>query len=183
MKYPTTFLILTMILSACYGGGRTEPYTEDSNAVQVERRKDWQQSDRRIQPGSFAPVILLPPLFLTEKRTTASLSNTRRIVFFWAAWCSDCQEEMPAVIAFQRSHPEIEWIMVSLDNEADKAKAYIKDKNLQGLHLFDGRDWRGDACTDYAVPLHGIPYFILVDTDSRIMATGGKISELEQSLY
>ena len=139
----------------------------------------WQQCDRRIQPGAIAPNILMPLLFRSSSSNADSILAARHVLLFWASWCGDCKAMTDSVRSFQQCHSDIPWVTVSLDYEASKAREYIREHHLQGLHFFDGRDWRGDACTDYAVALHGIPYIIYIDDSGRIRWTGSSMQQLE----
>lgn len=174
------FLMVSLIVS-CRSNGRTESYDEElETSIQTDERELWQMQDRRIQPGCFAPKINMPLLFRGEQDKVSD--TTRHVVLFWASWCKDCKAETAAILEIQRSHPTLPWVTVSLDNEAAKAREYIHDKKVKGTHYFDGRDWRGEASTDFAVPLHGIPYIILIDKYGKIEWVGGEVSELKRFL-
>lgn len=176
------YIFIQYIAIACTIPGSTPSNDNHTETTNIEREKIWKSQDRRIQTGAFAPKILLPTLFFSEEKNIDSIQKVPHIVLFWASWCGDCQEETSNIQNFQSKHPDIEWITISLDNEALKAQNYIRKYNLKGIHLFDGRDWRGDACTDYAVALHGIPYIIYIDGQGKILWTGGQIKELQQTL-
>lgn len=182
MKVEKNLLTILLAISSCTYSGRMP--NDNAHDIPTDRyaskKEEWQASDRLIKPGAFAPLINLPSLFGSKK--VDCNPSKQHIVLFWASWCSDCKEEMPNILNFQQKHPEIPWITISLDNEATKAREYIYQRKLEGTHLFDGRDWRGDACTDYAVGLHGIPYIILIDSIGKIKATCGNVSDLEKGL-
>lgn len=142
-------------------------------------------SDRRLMPGTYAPLVRLPFLFPQGENAQQgldSINHQAHVILFWASWCSDCREETPALTALQREFPALPWLTVSLDNEAAKARQYTREHNLHGTHLFDGRDWRGTACEDYAVALHGIPYMVLVDREGKLAWSGQQADSLRQAI-
>lgn len=164
-----------LLLLSCTGEGRLERGDTLSPGTEKRSNKDlWESQDRRIKPGCFAPTIKMPGLYASNNKCITSPSNARHIVFFWASWCTDCNEATPEVKRVQEEFPTIPWFTISLDDNVQAARQYVEENNLAGTHLFDGRNWRGDACTDYAVPLHGIPYIILIGEDGRIEWIGGE---------
>ena len=120
-------------------------------------------------------------LYEAEQRLD-SINHAAHILLFWASWCSDCREETPALLALQKDFPQLAWLTVSLDNEATKARDYVWKNKLSGMHLFDGRDWRGQACEDYAVALHGIPHMVLIDSQGRLAWSGQQTDSLRSAI-
>jgi thiol-disulfide isomerase/thioredoxin len=58
-----------------------------------------------------------------------------KVIFlnFWASWCPPCRAEMPTIQSLynkMKNKKDIIFIMVSLDNDAAKAKTFIKDKEF-----------------------------------------------------
>lgn len=181
MKYNPLLLLVLFVISCTQP--RKMPLTEqETDHSQIDNEELWRQSDRHIQVGGYAPIIQLPKLFPGDKTNLDSLQRKEHILLFWASWCDDCQREMPGLLAIQQKYPEIPWISISFDNEAQKAQNYIQEHDLNGTHLFDARNWRGPASEDYAVPLHGIPYIIYVGENGKIRWYGGTALELEESL-
>lgn len=136
-------------------------------------------------PGTYAPLVRLPFLFPQgedAQQYLDSINHQAHVILFWASWCSDCRDETPALVALQREFPALPWFTVSLDNEAAKARQYLREHHLRGTHLFDGRDWRGAACEDYAVALHGIPYMVLVDREGKLRWSGQQTDSLRMAI-
>lgn len=184
----TGFAMLTCVaclLASCNGGGRAPQSMQQTDHPAPSPQERWQQAQRQLTPGAFAPLVRLPFLFAqgnNDAATLDSVNHVAHVVLFWASWCSDCRQETTALVRLQRAHPHLAWLTVSLDNEAEKARRYVHEHHIDGLHLFDGRDWRGEACTDYAVPLHGIPYMVLVDSEGRIAWSGQHTDSLSVAI-
>lgn len=178
-------MLAIAVLGSCTGGGRVQPSTEQTDHPTLSAQERWAMADRSLTPGTYAPLVRLPFLFAqgqdAEQRLD-SINHTAHILLFWASWCSDCREETPALLALQKDFPQLAWLTVSLDNEATKARDYVWKNELSGMHLFDGRDWRGQACEDYAVALHGIPHMVLIDSQGRLAWSGQQTDSLRSAI-
>jgi len=58
-----------------------------------------------------------------------------KVIFlnFWASWCPPCRAEMPTIQSLynkMKNRDDIVFVMVSLDNDSSKAKAFIKSSNF-----------------------------------------------------
>lgn len=178
-------MLAIAVLGSCTGGGRVQPSTEQTDHPTLSAQERWAMADRSLTPGTYAPLVRLPFLFAqgqdAEQRLD-SINHAAHILLFWASWCSDCHEETPALLALQKDFPQLVWLTVSLDNEATKARDYVWKNKLSGMHLFDGRDWRGQACEDYAVALHGIPHMVLIDSQGRLAWSGQQTDSLRSAI-
>jgi hypothetical protein len=63
----------------------------------------------------------------------------------------------------------IEFVSISIDAQKDheKWKKMVADKELKGIQLFADNDWKSDFVKNYAID--GIPRFILIDTEGKIV--------------
>lgn len=179
------FALPVLLSVSCTGGGRVPSSAVGSDHNLPDREQMWIQQNRLLAPGAYAPLIRLPFLFPesdTDAQLLDSVNHVSHVVLFWASWCSDCREEIPSLVSLQKIFSSLPWLTISLDNEAVKAQQYVWKSHLQGIHLFDGRDWRGEACTDYAVPLHGIPFMVLVDEEGKVVWSGADTDSLAQHI-
>jgi len=90
----------------------------------------------------------------------------------WATWCGPCKAEIPSLKKLEhqyKGNPNIAFMSVSIDKVKDKEKwlKMIDDKKLGGTQLLADKDWKSSICEDYMI--QGIPRFILVDKDGKII--------------
>jgi thiol-disulfide isomerase/thioredoxin len=75
--------------------------------------------------------------FTLETLNGESLSFSEmkgKVVFinFWATWCPPCIAEMPDIHAlFKEKGDEVEFVMISLDQDEQKAKDFIERKEFE----------------------------------------------------
>jgi len=95
---------------------------------------------------------------------------------FWATWCGPCEVEIPWFIEFQRSHPDLVILGVSLD---DKGWAAVQPFAAQ-MHI----NYRLAMATPDLIRAYGglraVPATFIVDRSGRIAAVHiGLISKTE----
>lgn len=87
-----------------------------------------------------APAANLPAegntfSFRDEKGTILSTANLKgKVVFInlWASWCPPCRREMPSIEKLSKAvdQNKVIFVMLSLDDNFDKAKAFVKRQRL-----------------------------------------------------
>ncbi len=48
------------------------------------------------------------------------------IVHMWASWCGPCVNEVPELVAYSKKHPEVKFIIISLDENKSDIEKFIK---------------------------------------------------------
>ena len=84
----------------------------------------------------------------------------------WASWCKDCLKGLPGVKMLQQTHPEIDFIYLSLDKSKLAWKKSIDRLEIQGSHFFLQSGWKG-ALGDF-LGLDWIPRYLIVDKNGII---------------
>ncbi len=88
----------------------------------------------------------------------------------WATWCGPCLRELPHLEKLQERYHDNEHIVfasVSIDDDKEAWAKMVKEKEMQGVQLIGDDAWSSSICKDYLI--NGIPRFILVDKEGKIM--------------
>ncbi|HCN50617.1 MAG TPA: TlpA family protein disulfide reductase [Chryseobacterium sp.] len=71
-----------------------------------------------------------------EAGIPTNISDLRgKVVFinFWASWCPPCRAEFPSIQKLYdkyRSHPDMVFLTINLDDDQELGKAYLKEKGF-----------------------------------------------------
>ncbi|HET6587187.1 MAG TPA: redoxin domain-containing protein [Oleiagrimonas sp.] len=128
-----------------------------------------------LKPGDMVPADFTLPNLDGQPQSLAQFRGKRVLVNFWATWCHPCLEEMPALAAAQKAHPEARIIGIAMDNPK-AVHAWLKKTPV------DYPIWQGLAADNDVAALFGdgpglLPYSVLIGSDGRIRATHlGKLS-------
>ncbi len=98
----------------------------------------WKAEVPTAAPAANMPVVLtggapyphnLPLVTLDGKAVNLSeLKGKVVFVNLWASWCPPCRAEMPGIEALYKKvdHSKVAFVMLSLDDDAAKARKFIK---------------------------------------------------------
>lgn len=122
------------------------------------------------EAGNLAAPFKLPD----TKGKMHALSDYRgKLVYidFWATWCGPCKGEIPYMTKLEEEYannPDIVFISVSTDKEADKQKwlNMVKEKGMKGIQLFSG-DLKDQISEPYHI--NTIPRFVLIGRDGNLI--------------
>lgn len=108
-----------------------------SNNKQEDSTSTTQQqtdSNAAVSP-SLQPTL---PTFTVEnvdgdRVNLQSFKGKKVFVNLWASWCPPCKREMPSIEKLSQSVDtnNVAFVMISLDDQFEKAKAYIRSAKLQ----------------------------------------------------
>lgn len=118
----------------------------------------------------FTDFSMPDPEGKTIKLSDIIAKNKYTLIDFWASWCGPCRREMPNVIAAYKEYNKKGFgiVGVSLDNDAEKWKAAIKDMGMTWDHMSDVKGWQCEGAALYGV--NSIPATVLVAQDGTIVA-------------
>ena len=114
-------------ISSCNDSSTSETAPQQSEAV-------VRQSESSNQAAS---LTTLPSFRLLDENGTEvqlqDLKGKKLFVNLWASWCPPCRKEMPSIEKLYKSldTSKVRFIMLSLDDNFDKAKQYIAGKKLE----------------------------------------------------
>ncbi|MDR3007090.1 MAG: TlpA family protein disulfide reductase [Sphingobacterium sp.] len=108
------------------------------------------------------------------------LSNKRKVIYidFWATWCAPCLSEFPnsKQIEAYFHNKDVSFVYLCLDSDFDKYKATISRYDLGGQHYFLSA--KQSSAIRELFNANGIPFYILIDKDGRILETGNHLRPL-----
>lgn len=121
MKLKLTVLGLVLALVSCNNSSKGES----------------EESAGSIMEQQTAPVTnFVDASFVKLNGDQASLSSLKGktvVINFWATWCGPCIKEMPSLQALYnkyQSNPNIEWLVVEIDNQPDLAKKFVENNKF-----------------------------------------------------
>lgn len=159
--------------------GVYKKYKEKADAAKLERavqNVELNKMDKTVSP-SFS--------YRNFKGGKSKLEDFKgKFVFIdiWATWCGPCMREIPFLQKLEEKYKDknIVFVSISIDkqNDIDKWKAVVKEKNLGGVQLLADYDWNSTFVKAFGVK--SIPRFILIDPNGVVVhAVADRPSNLE----
>jgi len=104
------------------------------------------------------------------------------LVEFWATWCVPCVAELPNIIkAYKKHHSNgFEVIGISLDQDEQKLKSFLKAKEIPWPQYFDGKEWQNKLAAKYGID--SVPATFLLDRQGKIIGQDLRGEALEEAL-
>ncbi len=102
------------------------------------------------------------------------------LLVFWATWCAICKEEVPVINRMHREPPtsgSLQILALDFMESEKKVNAFIKRKQVAYPVLLDRR---GKVARKYRVV--GIPTYILIDRDGKVVYRDHDLSEIRKVL-
>lgn len=94
------------------------------------------------------------------------------IINFWATWCAPCIQEFPNMkIMYNKFKGKgVQFIGVSLDDDIEDLRGFVKQEEVEWPQIFDGKRWKGVIPSLYHV--QAIPIIFVLDRENRIRYIG-----------
>ena len=98
--------------------------------------------------------------------TLASFFGKPIILNFWASWCGPCKMEMPEIQKFYEQYgDQIHFLLVSVDESVDTAKAFVSDSGYTFPVYFDTTSEGA-----YTYGASSIPLTFFIDAEDNLTA-------------
>lgn len=86
------------------------------------------------------------------------------VVHLWASWCGPCVNEVPELIAFSKAHPQVKFVIVSLDDQQEDISKFLKS-----FPEFDSdkfiRIWDGPSSISKYLDADRLPMSVIMRKD------------------
>lgn len=133
---------------------------------------DFYNKNQNLKAGNISPKFKNYESFKSNQ--TSSLNDFKgKYVYIdvWASWCGPCKKEIPFLKELDKKYhtKNIEFISISVDNKSHYAKwrKIVEDMELTGVQLIADNAFESNFIKAYTIT--GIPRFILLDPEGRII--------------
>jgi peroxiredoxin len=154
--------LTTVLVTERTAGGGAAPASGASTGV--TEWVDFTLPDTSGRQVSLGPFIGKKPVLLV----------------FWATWCPHCNESVPVINRMHTEPPTSERLTIlALDfmESREKVTAFIASKKVAFPVLLDGS---GSVARKYRVV--GIPTYVLIDRDGKVVYRDHEIPEIRTYL-
>ncbi len=112
-----------------------------------------------------APAFSVPALNGDGTVTLAAHRGRPVVVNFWASWCEPCKRETPALVAFAKSHPQVDVVGLATTDRPSDSRAFAE---RYGVPYTLGIDRKGSVGNRFGIA--GLPTTVIVDAQGRVFA-------------
>ena len=126
--------------------------------------------DLGIEVGSTAPSAKVQTLDGKEADLSQYFGKSVVVIEFWATWCPNCKELEPTLLQVLKKYDKqvkFVGVAVSVNQNAERVKAYVEKHALPGDHVFDNK---GNATGAYDAP--ATSYVVVVNKAGKVVYTG-----------
>ena len=94
------------------------------------------------------------------------------IINFWSTWCDPCIQEFPNAKKLYTKFKDkgVQFIGVSLDDDIEDLRGFVKQFEVGWPQIFDGKRWQGAIPSLYHI--QAIPTMVLLDRESKVRYVG-----------
>lgn len=163
-----TLVITSFLASACVSDIPQQPDTVgDPVAIEV---------------GDAVPNFTLDDTSGTE----ISLAQFRgKVVYldFWASWCGPCRVQMPEMKQIWEKYRDKDFVIlgISLDENQNDWKTYIRNESLSWYHMYDGLPATSGGPTA-KFDVREIPRTYLIDKQGVVVAKNLRGGDLREEI-
>lgn len=127
------------------------------------KREKWDVS----KPGKPSPDFSAADVD-GKVYTLADFKGKYVYIDLWATWCNPCRREFPYLKTLEQEYRDANIVFVGLSTDKDKAKweEMVRSGAVSGVQLYLGPQSQFQKAYNVA----GIPRFILLDRDGRIIS-------------
>ncbi len=112
-----------------------------------------------------SPAVAAEFKWMDESGTTFSLAELKGkpvVIHLWASWCPACRTEMKAFSDWTEKNPELNVVMVSLDQRREDAVSFLKEKEINRPVLLS------DEAQARKLGVRALPSTIIIAADGTV---------------
>jgi peroxiredoxin len=147
----------------------------------IQQHEEIRKNRRTLTNGAKFPDFSEKDL-LGNPLSVSQYEDKVVLVEFWATWCVPCVAELPNIIkAYNKHHSNgFEVIGISLDQDEQKLKSFLKAKEIPWVQYFDGEGWQNKLAAKYGID--SVPATFLLDRQGKIIGQDLRGEALEEAL-
>jgi thiol-disulfide isomerase/thioredoxin len=135
---------------------------------------------RELPEGTVSPAFVEYENFNGKTTSLKDLQGSYVYIDVWATWCGPCIAEIPSLKKLEKEFHDknISFVSISIDDAKrhggsmekahEKWQKMVEEEELGGIQLFAPDGWQSDFIKAYKI--QGIPRFILVDPEGKIVS-------------
>ena len=149
---------------------------------------------KKIQVGFWVVAALLlvacgeskpkPELVLQDLQgkqvSLQQLQGKPVVINMWATWCAPCRREMPVLQQAQKSHPNIQFVLLNQGEKAPVVSAYLQKNQIQMPYI-----WLDETMQSRSVlPYQGLPSTYFLNQQGEVVAHSlGELTSVQLQQY
>ena len=137
--------------------------------------------DLGIEVGSQAPAVVVHSLDGKQVDLGRYIGKTPMLIEFWATWCANCRELMPALLEAEKKFgKKVKFVAlaVAINQSPERVRRFIAAHPLPHETLYDTE---GKAAGAFDAP--ATSYVVVLDKTGKVVYTGlGGKQDLEAAL-
>jgi len=155
-------------------------------AALVSCKNAVKDADSEYAVDMFKQGEVLPAFSLEDRsgtvRTQADFSGKYVVYDFWATWCPDCREDVPAMKElYEKYGDKVTFVGISFDTDPEKLDAFVAENGIGWTQLSDFVTKKeSKVAEDFRVKW--IPSMYLVGPDGKVMLGTVMVSKLVLAL-
>ncbi len=170
-----TIVLIMVLISVIWSS------IQDSSSSNYEVKREETKVTNTAPVYKDAPDVILKDKF-DRIVTLKGAQPTGRYYYFWATWCTVCQQQNPQVFAaYQKYGANIDFYSINLTDteDANLLKKYVEDKPFPFSMLFDAT---GQVAKAYGVKATPTQVFISKSGKIIDLTYGLEADELDERL-
>ena len=173
----TNILIITAALVMAVSCGQRSARNNDAGqagtVVLDETEAEAVELEQKYAPKIEAGTLVEDFMAKTstgEDFTFSSLKGNYVVLDFWASWCPDCREEIPAVRELVGEfEPEgVKFVSFSVDDSAEAWQGAVAEENMEWLQVSNLIKWKENPVAEQ-FGMSWIPTMFLIDPEGKVV--------------